>query len=157
MRFSNDGSTWGSWVTYDSLNPTVSWALATGDGTKSVTMQAKDGVGNTVTLSPATIVLDTTPPTKPSSFSPSASCSGSNRTVTLGWGVSTDTNFSGYRVYRSTDGVSWSSLLTTTSTSTTDVTKKALDSVRYYVVGYDQAGNESTATATVSYVKNQCN
>jgi hypothetical protein len=156
MRFSNDGSTWGSWVTYDPLNPTVSWALAAGDGTKSVTMQAQDGVGNTVTLSPATIVLDTTKPTQPSSFSPSATCSGANRTVTLSWGVSTDAHFSGYRVYRSTDGVSWQALLTTTSTSTTDVTKKSLDSVRYYVVGYDQAGNESTATATVSYVKNQC-
>jgi len=156
MRLSNDGTTWGSWVTFDSSNPTASWALASGDGTKTVRLQAQDGVGNTVTLSPATIVLDTTKPTTPSSWSPHASCSGTNRTVSLSWGVSTDAHFSGYRVYRSTDGVSWSVLLTTTSTSTSDVTKKSLDSVRYYVVGYDQAGNESTPTGTVAYVKNKC-
>jgi hypothetical protein len=156
MRFSNDGATWGSWVTYDSLNPTASWALASGDGTKSVTMQATDAVNNTVTLSAATIVLDSTKPTTPSSFTAHATCSGTNRTVSLSWGVSTDTNFSGYRVYRSTDGVSWSSLLTTTSLSATDTTKKALDSVRYYVVGYDKAGNESAPTAIASYVKNKC-
>lgn len=156
FRLSNDNSTWGSWVTYDSLNPTVSWALSAGDGSKTVWLEAKDGKSNTATFSAATITLDTTKPTTPSSFTRTMSCSGSNRTVNLFWGASSDANFAGYRVYRSTDAVTWSAVTTTSALSYTDTHKKSLDSVRYYVVGYDRAGNESLATATISLSKNQC-
>jgi fibronectin type 3 domain-containing protein len=76
--------------------------------------------------------------------------------VNLAWGVSNDTNFRGYRVYRSTDGVTWGALGTTSSASYSDTHKKNLDSVRYYVVGYDKAGNESNATNLVTLSKNQC-
>lgn len=156
-RLSNDGgATWGTWVTYDPLNPTVAWALTTGDGLKTVSFQTKDAAGNTATFTNATITLDTTAPTPPPSITRTVSCSGVNRTTTLSWGLSTDTNFVGYRVYVSTDGVTWSALATTAGTSWGDTQKKSLDSLRYYVVGYDKAGNQSGATATVSLAKNQC-
>ena len=95
-------------------------------------------------------------PTVPGTLTRTVSCSGSDRTVHLGWGVSTDTNFHGYRVYKSTDGTTWSAIDTASSLSYDDVHKKNLDSVRFYVVGYDRAGNESNATNTVSLSKNQC-
>jgi fibronectin type 3 domain-containing protein len=86
----------------------------------------------------------------------SVSCSGTNRTVVLSWGASTDSNLRGYRLYRSTDGTTWSVLTTTTALTTSDTHKKSLDSVRFHVVGYDKAGNESAATNIVSLSKNQC-
>lgn len=156
-RLSNDGgSTWGAWTTYDPLNPTVAWTLPTGDGAKIVSFQTKDGKGNQTAFSNAIIILDQTKPTTPTSFNRTVTCSGQNRTVTMTWSLSSDANFVGYRLYRSTDGVTWSALLTTTSTSAADTHKKSLDSVRYYVVGYDKAGNESNASSTISLVKNQC-
>ena len=156
FRLTNDGSTWGSWVTFDSLNPSVSWPLAPGDGTKTVSLQSRDGKGNTGTFSAATIVLDTTHPSTPASLTRTVTCGGTNRTVNLAWGISTDLNFAGYRIYRSTDATTWSALATSSSTSFNDTHKKNLDSVRYYIVGYDRAGNESTATVLVSLSKNHC-
>jgi prepilin-type N-terminal cleavage/methylation domain-containing protein len=156
-RLSNDGgSTWGVWTTYDPLNPTVAWTLPTGDGSKIVSFQTKDNKGNQAQFSNAIIVLDQTKPTTPASFTRTVTCSGSNRTVTLAWSLSNDTNFVGYRVYTSTDNITWTALLTTTSTSAVDVHKKSLDSVRYYVVGYDKAGNESNQSSIISLTKNQC-
>ena len=93
----------------------------------------------------------------PGTLTRTVSCSGADRTVVLSWGIATDTNFRGYRVYRSTDGVSWSVFQQVSTTTVTDATlKKSLDSVRYYVVAYDKAGNESNATNTISLAKNQC-
>src|SRR5262249_29417462 len=150
------GSTWSPWLTYDALNPTVAWTVTNGDGLKTIYFQTQDYLGQGTQFSNAVITLDTTLPSKPSFLNRTVSCSGSNRTVNLSWGISNDTNFTGYRVYRSTDGVTWSALLTTSSTAASDTHKKALDSVRYKVVGYDKAGNESLPTAIVSLVKNQC-
>ena len=83
-------------------------------------------------------------------------CSGSNRTVTLSWGTSTDTNFLGYRTYKSVNGGAWTALTTTSTQTTSDTDKKSLDSVSYRVVGYDKAGNESSASNAISLSKNQC-
>jgi prepilin-type N-terminal cleavage/methylation domain-containing protein len=157
VQFSNDsGATYGSAITYDSLNPTVSWALAAGDGNKTVTVQISDAAGNSRVLSSQSLILDTTKPTVPGTLTRTVTCSGTDRNVTLSWSMSTDTYLHGYRVYRSTDGVSWSALTTVLGTSYTDTHKKTLDSVRYYVVAYDRAGNESNATNVISLSKKQC-
>jgi hypothetical protein len=156
VQLSNDGTTWGAPVTYDPLDPSVSWSLAPGDGTKSVSARVTDGVGNSRTLAAQSIVLDTAKPSVPGTLGRTVSCAGNQRTVTISWGVSTDTNFRGYRVYRSTDGASWSALTTSSASAVSDTTAKTLDSLRYYVVGYDKAGNESDATNVVSLAKNQC-
>lgn len=156
VTFSNDDSTYGEDVTYDAANATVSWTLATGDGTKSVYAKARDGVANEASFGPETIVLDTTKPTVPGTLSRTLSCSGNDRTASLSWGTSTDTNFSGYRVYRSIDSGAWTVLTTTSGSTASDTHLKTLDSVRYKVVGYDKAGNESDETNTISLSKNQC-
>ena len=156
VQFSNDGVLYSNTITYDSSNPSVSWTLLPGDGTKSVWGKATDANGNIRTFTPKTIVLDGQHPTVPGTLAKTMSCSGDDRTVTLAWGASTDTNFSGYRIYVSTNSGSWTVLSTTSLNSESATHKKSLDSVRYYVVGYDKAGNESDATNTVSLSKNQC-
>ncbi len=159
-NFSNDGATWGADVTYNSVSPTVSWSLTSGNGTKTVYGRVRDGAGNMATLSPATITLDATAPTAPGSVTRTVSCSGSNRTATLSWIASSDGegNLRGYRVYRSTDGTTWSLLGTTTSTLYSNTHQKTLNSVRFYVVAYDKAGNVSAAAPhpVISLAKNQC-
>ena len=86
----------------------------------------------------------------------SVSCSGTNRTVVLTWGSATDTNLKGYRVYQSINSGTWQAIGTSSTTTSSDTHKKSLDSVRYYVVAYDKAGNESNATNIVSLSKNKC-
>lgn len=156
LRFSNGGSVYGSDINHDPANPSIGWTLSTGDGVKSIYAKIRDGVGNEKTVGPKTITLDTTRPTVPGTLSRTVSCSGNSRTVNLTWGSSTDTNFRGYRIYKRVNGAAWLELATVSSTFRADTDSKAYDSLQYYVVGYDKAGNESTPTNTVSLAKNQC-
>jgi type II secretory pathway pseudopilin PulG len=161
VRFSNDGTTWGPWSVYDPNNLTLAWTLTAGDSTKTVSGQTKDVNANVVSLGQQTVVLDTTAPAAPASFSYSASCSGSTRNVTLTWGASTDLHFVGYRLYTSTDGGNtWSQAANspTTSIQLGESGPKQLASVSYYVVGYDAAGNKSTQVPVpaLTFSKNQC-
>jgi len=155
-NFSNDNVTYGTDVTYDPSNPTVSWTLTSGDGTKTVYGKVKDGIGNSHSAGSNTIILDTTHPTVPGTLSRTVSGAGSDRTVHLTWGSSTDTNFKGYRFYQSINIGTWTAIGTSSTTGAYDTHKKSLDSVRFYVVGYDKAGNESSATNTIALSKNQC-
>ena len=162
-NFSNDGVTWGPDVTYDSVNPQVSWSLTTGNGLKTVYGRVRDGVGNMTGLTSHTVILDATAPGAPGSgnVSYTVSCSGTTRTVAMSWAAAVDGegNLRGYRVYRSTDGTTWSELSPQPSgTSKSDSHSKTLNSVRYYVVAYDKAGNISAAApaAFISLSKNQC-
>jgi hypothetical protein len=156
-RFSNDGTNWGSWVTYTGGTQQLSWTTTAGDGTKTIYGQLSDSTGSTVSLASQSILLDTTPPTTPGTLSASISCQGSTRNVNLGWSFSNDTNFQAYRVYRSTDGAAtWQIVTTTSSLSSADAASKGISSTQYKVVGYDKAGNESSPTNVLSYGKNQC-
>lgn len=155
-RFSNDNVTYGADITYDALNPSVAWVIPAGDGTKSVWGKLRDGNGNETTIGPKTIVLDTINPTVPGTLTRTVACAGPDRTVNLAWGSSTDTHFRGYRVYKRIDGGPWVSIGTVSTTSYSDTDKKSYDSLQYYVVGYDKAGNESDSTNVVSLAKNQC-
>ncbi len=156
-NFSNDGgTTWGADVTY-SASPTVAWTLTSGNGTKTISGRERNGSSGTIfSMTSQSLILDTTVPTTPGSFAKSASCSGSTRNVTLSWSAATDTYLVGYHVYRSTDGVTWVLLGSTASQSYADSTSKSLTSVRYYVTAYDSAGNNSSASSTITFAKNQC-
>jgi len=156
VKFSNDASTWGSPVTYDSANPSVTWTVPSGDGTKNIWSLFADGLNHAATFGPHSVILDSTLPTQPGTLTRTISCAGTDRTVSLSWGVSTDTNLLGYRLYKSTNGGSWTSITTTSTLTTSDTDKKTLDSVSYRVVGYDKAGNESTPSNAISLSKNQC-
>ncbi len=89
-----------------------------------------------------TTTTDTTPPSAPSNLTATAG----NEQVSLSWGASTDNvGISGYSVYR--DGAQ---VAQTTTTSFTDTALTDGSSYSYYVVAHDAAGNDSTASNTVS-------
>ncbi|QHZ55577.1 Ig-like domain-containing surface protein [Brevibacillus sp. NSP2.1] len=58
MNFSNDGATWSGW---EWLAATKAWELSPGDGSKTVKMKLKDGLGHEREYEDS-ITLDTTPP-----------------------------------------------------------------------------------------------
>lgn len=158
MNFSNNGGgTWGSDFAYSSSAKTTSWTLSTGDGVKTVSARLRNGAaGVPKLLASQNITLDTIAPTAPNPLTYAASCSGSNRTVVLAWTTAFDTNLVGYRVYRSTDGVTYSLLSSTTTRTASNTHSKTLASVSFYVTAYDSAGNTSNATNTIILGQNQC-
>ncbi len=157
-NFSNNGGTsWAADVSYTTNPTTLAWTLSSGDGTKTISARLRNGAAGTPwNLASQTIILDTTAPTTPASLSRTVSCSGSTRTVTLNWTASTDTYLTGYHVYVSSGGAY--TLLTSTASlaTTTTNSKTANTTISYYVKAYDAAGNESSASPTISLVKNQC-
>ncbi|MFM7616179.1 MAG: prepilin-type N-terminal cleavage/methylation domain-containing protein [Actinomycetes bacterium] len=157
VAFSNDGgTTYGAETAWDAANPTLGWTVNAGDGTKSIVGRARNAAGTTWSIGSRSVILDATNPTTPGTLNRTVTCSGSNRTVNLTWGSSTDTNLVGYRVYRSTDGVSWSIVSSTISLSASDTSAKTLTSLRFTIAAYDMAGNESTSSNTITLAKNQC-
>lgn len=156
VQFSNDNVTFGSAFEYNSGSPTSTWALESGNGLKNVWAKFTDGVGNSGTVGPQSITLDQTAPTAPGTLTRTADCTGNDRTVNLSWGVSTDTNLVGYRVYKNTNDAGWVALSTTASLSSSDTDLKTLNSLSYKVVAYDKAGNEGPASNVVTLSKNQC-
>ncbi|MFN2613378.1 MAG: hypothetical protein ABR552_00990 [Actinomycetota bacterium] len=155
-QLSNDNVTYGTWFTYGPSAQVVSWILTTGDGTKRVWAHYQDGQGNIATIGPQSIVLDTLKPTVPGTLGRTVSCAGSDRTVSLSWGSSSDTNFLGYRVYKQVNGGGWTLLATTAQLSAQNTDQKSYDSVQYEVTAYDKAGNEGNPTNVVTLSKNQC-
>jgi hypothetical protein len=156
-EFSNDGAAWGSDVNYSASNTTLAWALdASGDGTKTVYGQVKDGAGGSwQALNSQSIILDTTKPTTPATLTRSLACSGNDRTVVLLWGASNDDHLTGYHVYVSSGGA-FTLLTSTTDITATTTNSKTTASISYYVKAYDAAGNESSASPTITLTKNQC-
>jgi len=78
MQFSNDNSTWSSAENYATAK---TWALASGDGQKTVHVKYKDNAGNWSEVYSDTIILDTTAPGI--SINPVASPTNQNVTLTL--------------------------------------------------------------------------
>lgn len=70
MRFSNDGSSWSAWGTYQTSKL---WDLSSEEGTKTVYAQFEDGAGNHSPIYNDSIVFDTTQP---------------SGTIAIGYGVS---------------------------------------------------------------------
>ncbi|MFC1745608.1 hypothetical protein ACFL35_16575 [Candidatus Riflebacteria bacterium] len=62
MQFSNDGSTWSQFETYQTSKI---WELTAGDGTKTVYVRFRDNLGNVGDASNDTIILDQTIPPSP--------------------------------------------------------------------------------------------
>ncbi len=152
----NGGSTWSSDVAYSNTSPNLAWTLATGDGTKTISGRVRNGSsGSWTSLVNQSIILDTTPPTTPATFTRTVSCSGSNRTTNLTWSAATDLYLVGYHVYTSSDGTVWV-LQSSTSALTKSTTSSKVSTTYYRVKAYDAAGNESSATSKIALSKNQC-
>ncbi|KKT93430.1 MAG: S-layer domain protein, partial [Parcubacteria group bacterium GW2011_GWC1_45_14] len=61
MRFSNDNSIWSDWEGYAATKE--SWTLSSGDGSKTVYVELRDGAQNVSQAYQAAVTLDTTAPT----------------------------------------------------------------------------------------------
>jgi chitodextrinase len=113
---------------------------------------ARDSFGNTTTSSPVSITIantpvapDTTSPTDPSNLVATAA---STTQVNLAWSGSTDAGGSGlhgYQIYRDSALVA-----TTTNTSYSDTALSPSTTYAYYVVAYDNAGNQSMPSNQVT-------
>jgi hypothetical protein len=104
MRWSNDGSTWSAWESYAASK---SWALTSGNGTRTVYAQFKDEAGNTSSSLSDTITLDTMQPTGSVSINSGAAYATST-SITLS--LSASDSGSGVAQMRfSNDGTAWSS------------------------------------------------
>jgi hypothetical protein len=148
MKFSNDSSTWVgpfSWAT------TYTWTIPGGDGTKTVYTRLFNSSGQYGATVNDTITLDTTAPGAPTAFQKiSATISGANTTVNLGWTAPVGvTDLGGYRMYKRliTSTGAWTLVCDTSATTCSDTHKKT-DTYEYYVVAYDLATNVSPSSAT---------
>jgi type II secretory pathway pseudopilin PulG len=145
MTFSNDNVTWlgpYGWAT------TYTWALSSGDGTKTVYMRLYDSSGKYGAIASDTIILDTVAPATPTGFAKSSTTVGVvNTTITFTWNPVGATDLGGYRVYRRliTSTGSYSLVCDTSSTTCTDTHKKT-DTYEYYIVAYDLATNVSAGS-----------
>lgn len=82
MLISGDVSTAVSWITYQ--NPTTA-SLSSGDGSKTVSFNVRDGALNTSATKSATIILDTDPPTVPTLISPIDGANTNNTMPNFTW------------------------------------------------------------------------
>jgi hypothetical protein len=140
---------------------TATWTIPAGDGFKAVCAvirnKSADTSSNTSQVWGVNVKLDTTKPTVPGDFRETAcNVNGNDRVATLAWNTATDENFYGYRLYRSVESAPFVLINKTTALSITDSSLKNYASVRYFVRGYDKAGNESVDSVVLSYSKNQC-
>ncbi len=159
VDLSNDGT---NWVNGASISPTligsssasgvVSWQVGAGDGRKGFYVRFRDAANNCCG-GPAAgqanywevdYTLDRTLPSPTPANVRRSTCaiSGSNRSATFTWDPSSDTNFVGYRVYRSVNSGAFVAVGIPTTTSFTDTTSKG-DLIQYKVRAYDKAGNET--------------
>ena len=143
MCFSNDGTNWSDWESYDTSK---AWTLASGDGTKTVYVKYQDNAGNVSTPYTDTITLDTTEPTGSVSINDGATYADTT-SVTLA--LSADDALSGVAQMRfSNDGSNWSDWESYgTSKSWTLTTGDGTKTV--YVQYKDNAGNVGTYTDSI--------
>lgn len=90
---------------------------------------------------------DTTAPTAPTDLK----ATGGRRKISLAWAGSTDSGgsgLSGYEIWRSPDGSSFTKIGTTSDTSYVDSGLARRLSYCYYVIAYDGAGNRSAGSNT---------
>lgn len=136
MQISNDGTTWTPWEAYSAVR---SWTLSSGDGTKTVYINARDVAGNVGGPYTDTIILDTTAPTCTPTINTDATYTNSP-SVTLAPGC-TDTNtVTQMRV--SDDGINWGSWQTYQA-SLPWVLPVGDGEKTIYVQAKDTPGNES--------------
>ena len=140
MRLSNDGSTWTSLP----FAPTIDWTLAPGSGTRTVSVQWRDAVGNWSASKTASIAVDAAKPTTtvPTTTISKSQLGSGTVPVRVGWsGADVGLGVRRYEVARSRDGGAWT---TVASNLTSPVYTAALatgHTYRFRVRAIDKAGN----------------
>ena len=137
MRFSNDGTTFSAAEAYATSK---SWALTSGDGTKTVYVQYRDAAGNWSTAATDSIVLDTTAPSTSAITATVVTSSSVTITWTTNEPSTSQVDYGPTTSYGSTTPLD-SSLVTSHSVTLTDLTPGSIYNFR--VRSSDAAGNEA--------------
>lgn len=137
MRLMNEGASWTGWETY---KESKIWTLSPGNGTKTVYVQYRDGLGRISPSYSDDIILDTTPPSGSILIEDGAIFTGSTWvTLTL---AATDSPAGVAEMHFSSDAVNWSTWEPYTGTKNWIL--NAGDGSKIVYVEYrDNAGNIS--------------
>lgn len=113
---------------------------------------AKDSAGNSSSQSNTVTVKtngDTQLPSQPVNLS--ATVKDNEEEITLTWNFSTDNlSVKGYKIYRAVENGNFYWITTTTTNSYNDTGLTAHKDYKYYIKSYDEAGNESASSNTVT-------
>lgn len=131
------------------------WTIPSGDGTKTVYARYTDAKSNTTSIVNDSIVLDQTAPPVTQNFKVKdlSNVSGGIYQLAILWTPNTASDFSQYKIYRSTDGTNFSLLTTVSSVATNYYVDTGLgaNTVYYYKMSaVDDVTNESAMTDVVS-------
>jgi hypothetical protein len=134
VRYSDDG-TWDT-ETWETPSTTKTWALSTGDGTKTVYYQIRDNAGLVSATHSDTIILDTVPPAV-SITDPTSGYESKSSALTITWSGSDETSgISHYEI-----GLDEKPLNDVGTDTTYALTGLADGTHTFYVVATDKAGN----------------
>ena len=141
MRFSTDGTTFGAWVPFAATSP---FTLPSGDGSKTVFVQYRNGAGAVSATASDSITLDTTKPTIPMSPAPSFTKAHLGTTavpILITWsGADAGSGVNHYDFEESIDGGAFTLLSHPTGTSAT-VNLNPGHTYKFEVRAIDNAGN----------------
>jgi Bacterial Ig-like domain (group 3) len=143
VALSNDGTTW----TERAYGPTQSWTLAPGDGTRTVWVKWRDGVGNWSAPVHDTIVLDTRAPTVGAPgrrLVAGTTVDGGRVVVRLPWtGSDATSGIARYELAQQTDGEAWVTVAGALPTPSAERSLATGHAYRFRVRAIDLAGNAS--------------
>jgi hypothetical protein len=151
MRFSNDGTNFGAWVPYST---STSYTLPSGDGSKTVFVQFRNGAGAVSATASHSITLDTTKPVITKAPSPSFVTGHLGTTavpIKISWaGTDATSGISHYNLEESVDGGAFS-LVASPTTANATVNLNPGHSYKFEVRATDKAGNVSGFTAGAAF------
>jgi hypothetical protein len=151
MRFSNDGTTYGSWVPYAASK---SYTLPSGDGQKTVYVEFRNGAGAVSAPAHHTITLDTTAPVITHAPAPSfyqGQLATTAAPITISWaGTDATSGIKHYDLMESVDGGAFSLVASPTAAKVTEPLNPGHSYV-FRVRAIDNAGNVSAFTSAASF------
>jgi hypothetical protein len=151
MRFSNDGVNFGAWVPYTT---STSYTLPSGDGSKTVFVQFRNGAGAVSATASHAITLDTTNPVITKAPAPSFVKGHLGTTavpIKISWaGTDATSGISNYNLEESVDGGAFSLVASPTKANAT-VNLNPGHSYKFEVRATDKAGNVSGFTAGAAF------
>lgn len=151
MRFSNDGTSFGAWMPYATSTP---YTLPSGDGSKTVFVQFRNGAGAVSATASHAITLDTTRPAITKAPAPAfvkAHLGTTAVPIKISWaGTDATSGISHYDLEKSTDGGAFT-LVASPATANATVNLNPGHSYKFEVRATDKAGNVSGFTAGATF------
>ena len=152
LKYSTDADFTGA--NYQDYVASIGYTLSTGDGSKRIYVKFKDYYGNESAAYSDVIQLDTTAPTKPASLfvqDISNTATGEMR-VFVNWAKSSDSDWLGYKVYNSTNGIDFNLLQSISNVNTNYILDTGITNAvtyTYKITAIDDLSNESVGSTVI--------